>query len=129
MELQQKEYRLSRLSRLDFHGAIHIVHVRGRDGFNIFFDRAILALAGAQRRQGVPHLLRFLQLLDECCSECGAQLFGYCVEPNECTFVLRHLGARLVARLYAAYGEGAIRVTCTMRACCREERVPVRHTV
>jgi hypothetical protein len=52
-----------RLSRLDFHGAIHIVHVRGRDGFNIFFDHTILALAGAERWRGVPHLLRFLQLL------------------------------------------------------------------
>jgi hypothetical protein len=92
-----KEYRLSRISRLDFHGAIHIVHVRGRDGYNIFFDRAILALAGAQRRRGVPHLLRFLQLLDGCCSECGAQLFGYCVEPNECEFVLRNFGAPLEA--------------------------------
>jgi len=88
---------LSRLSRLDFHGAIHIVHVRGRDGFNIFFDRAALALTGAERRRGVPHLLRFLQLLGESCSECGAQLFGYCIEPNECAFVLRNLGAALEA--------------------------------
>ena len=88
---------MSRLSRLDFHGAIHIVHVRGRDGFNIFFDRAVLALTGAERRRGVPHLLRFLQLLDECCSECGAQLFGYCIEPNDCAFVLRNSGAALEA--------------------------------
>jgi hypothetical protein len=88
---------LSRLSRLDFRGAIHIVHVRGRDGFNIFFDRAVLALTGTERRRGAPHLLRFLQLLDECCSECGAQLFGYCIEPNECAFVLRNLGLALEA--------------------------------
>jgi hypothetical protein len=86
-----------RLSRLDFHGAIHIVHVRGRDGFNIFIDHTILALAGAERWRGVPHLLRFLQLLDECCSACGAQLFGYCVEPNACEFVLRIQGAPLEA--------------------------------
>jgi hypothetical protein len=88
---------LSRLGRLGFHGAIHIVQVRGRNGFNIFFDRAILALAGAERRRGVPHLLRFLQLLDACCSECGAQLFGYCIEPNECAFVLRNFGVPLEA--------------------------------
>ena len=88
---------MSRLHRLDFHGAIHIVHVRGREGFNIYFEASLLNGAAAERWSGFPHLLQFLQLLNECCSECGAQLFGYCVEPNNASLVLRTRGAPLDA--------------------------------
>jgi len=96
-ELSRKEHRLSRLNRLDFHGAIHIVHVRGRQGFNIFFDAKALTRVGAERWSAVPHVVRFLTLLDECCSECGAQLFGYSIETNESAFVVRVLGTALEA--------------------------------
>jgi putative transposase len=88
---------LSRPHRLDFHGAIHIVHVRGRQNLNIYFDASALACRPGERWKHAPHLLRFLQLLDECCSECGAQLLGYCVEPNDCSLILRVLGASLDA--------------------------------
>jgi hypothetical protein len=96
-ELSRKEHRLSRLSRLDFHGAIHFVHVRGREGFSIFFDVKVLALVGAERWSAVPRVVRFLAYLDECCSECSAQLFGYSIEPNDCGFVVRTQGAPLEA--------------------------------
>jgi len=92
-----KEYRLSRLHRLDFHGAIHVVHVRGRESSNIYFDASVLNHAAVARWSGVPHLLRFFKLLDECCSECGVQLFGYCMEPNDASLLLRTMGAPLDA--------------------------------
>jgi hypothetical protein len=92
-----KEYRLSRPHRLDFHGAIHLVQVRGSEGCNIYFDAAVLERASGERWRSVPHLLRFFTLLDGCCSECGAQLFGYCVEPNDASWVMRTLGAPLDA--------------------------------
>jgi hypothetical protein len=88
---------LSRPRRLDFHGAIHVVHVRGREGFNIYFDASVLNRPAVELWSGVPHLLRFFKLLDECCSECGAQLFGYCMAPNDASLVLRTMGAPLDA--------------------------------
>jgi hypothetical protein len=88
---------LSRPLRLDFHGAIHVVHMRGRAGFNIYFDASVLNHAAVERWDRVPHLLRFFKLLDECCSECGPQLFGYCIEPNDASLVLRTMGAPLDA--------------------------------
>lgn len=87
---------MSRLRRLDFHGAIHIVHVRGREGFNIFFDASVLSRT-EDRWRNSPHARRFLKLLDECCSECGTEMFGYCIEPNECLMLLRTQGAPLDA--------------------------------
>jgi hypothetical protein len=88
---------LSRPLRLDFHGAIHVVHVRGREGFNIYFDASVLNHAAVARWSGVPHLLRFFELLDECCSECGVELFGYCMEPNDASLLFRTMGAPLDA--------------------------------
>jgi hypothetical protein len=90
-----KEYRLSRLRRLDFQGAIHIVRVQGRKGMCIFFDAIVLARGNAERWHDSPHLQMFLQLVDACSYECGAQLFGYCVEPNDCSLIYRTLGAPL----------------------------------
>jgi hypothetical protein len=87
---------MSRPRRLDFHGAIHIVHVRGREGFNIFFDARVLSRT-EERWRNSPHVRKFLQLLDECCSECGTEMFGYCIEPNECSLLLKTLGAPLDA--------------------------------
>jgi hypothetical protein len=92
-----KEYRLSRPHRLDFHGAIHLVQVRGKEGFNIYFDAGVLEHAPLERWRLVPHLLRFFALLDACCSECAAQLFGYCFEPNEASLVMRTWGSPLEA--------------------------------
>jgi hypothetical protein len=89
---------VSRPRRLDFHGAIHIVHVSGREGFNIFFDAGVLSRT-EDRWRGSPHARRFLQLLDECCSECGTEMFGYCIEPNECLLLLRTQGAPLDASM------------------------------
>lgn len=87
---------MSRPHRLDFQGAIHNVHVRGREGLNIFFDAGVLA-STTDRWQSSPHVRRFLQLLDQCCSECGTEMFGYCIEPNECSLLLRTQGAPLDA--------------------------------
>jgi hypothetical protein len=92
----ERSIAVSRPHRLDFHGAIHIVHMRGREGLSIFFDAGVLWLSGDRWRSS-PHTLRFLQVLDECCVECGVQLFGYCIEPNECSLLLRTLGAPLDA--------------------------------
>jgi hypothetical protein len=92
-----KEYRLSRPHRLDFHGAIHLVHVRGKEGSHIYFDAGVLERAASQRWRSVPHLLRFFSLLDGCSSECAAQLFGYCVEPNDASLVMRTWGSPLEA--------------------------------
>jgi hypothetical protein len=88
---------LSRPLRLDFNGAIHLVHVRGREGYNIYFDANVLDHGAVERWHGVPHLLRFFKLLDECCWECGAQLFGYCVEPNDASLLLKRMGEPLDA--------------------------------
>jgi hypothetical protein len=93
----EKEYRLSRPRRLDFHGAIHLVHVRGKEGFNIYFDAGALARGAVERWRSAPHLLRFFSLLEGCCSECAAQLFGYCVEPNDASLVLWTWGPPLEA--------------------------------
>jgi putative transposase len=87
---------MSRPRRLDFHGAIHIVHVRGREGFNIFFDAHVLSRT-EDRWRNSPHVRKFLQLLDECCSECGTEMFGYCIEPNEGSLLVKTLGAPLDA--------------------------------
>jgi hypothetical protein len=73
------------------------VHVRGREGLNIYFDASVLNHAVVERWSGVPHLLRFFKLLDECCSECGTELFGYCMEPNDASLLLRTMGAPLDA--------------------------------
>jgi len=88
---------LSRPLRLDFNGAIHLVHVRGREGCNIFFDSNVLDRGAVERWRGVPHLLRFFRLLDECCWGCGTQLFGYCMEPNDASLLLRRSGEPLDA--------------------------------
>ena len=88
---------MSRSLRLDYHGAIHLVHVRGREGYNIYFDSSVLNRAVVEWWRSVPHLLRFFKLLDECCRECGAQLFGYCMEPNDASFLLKTTGAPLDA--------------------------------
>jgi hypothetical protein len=88
---------LSRPHRLDFHGAIHLAQVRGKEGFNIYFDPNVLARPLAEHWRGAPHLVRFLGLLDVCCSECGALLFGYCVEPNDASLVMQTRGAPLEA--------------------------------
>jgi putative transposase len=88
---------VSRPNRLDYHGAIHFVHVRGREGYCIYFDASVLARVGVERWKAAPHLKRFLQLLNECCTECGVHLFGYCIEPNDSAMVLQTLGPSLDA--------------------------------
>ncbi len=95
---------MSRPRRLDFHGAIHLVHMRGKEGFNIYFARGVLSRSSIERWRSVPHLSRYFVLLDECCSECGAQLFGYCVEPNGASLVLRALGSPLDALMQRLSG-------------------------
>jgi hypothetical protein len=95
---------LSRPPRLDFQGAIHLVHVRGREDVNVYFDVPVLNRTPAERRRGVPHLLRFFSLLDGCCSECGTQLFGYCIEPNDVSLVMRTRGSPLQAYMQRLCG-------------------------
>ena len=95
---------MSRPRRLDFHGAIHLVHVRGKAGFNIYFAPDVLTRSSNELWRSVPHLLRYFALLEECCSECGAQLFGYCVEPNAASLVLRAVGSPLDALMQRLSG-------------------------
>jgi len=86
---------LSRPRRLDFNGAIHLVRVRGREGYNIYFDSNVLDHGAVERWRGVPHLRQFFKLLDECCWESAVQLFGYCMEPNDASLLLKTEGAPL----------------------------------
>jgi hypothetical protein len=84
--------------------------MRGKDGLEIYFDPkqknhdTSVAKVGANAsgsatvvRSRAPHARRFLRLLDECCAESGTHLFGYCIEPNEATFLIRASGAPLEA--------------------------------
>jgi hypothetical protein len=88
---------LSRPHRLDFHGAIHLVQLRGKKGFSIYFDASVLARPGVERGRSAPHLLHFCSLMDMCSAECGALLFGYCVEPNSASLAIRTVSAPLDA--------------------------------
>jgi putative transposase len=97
---------MPRHERLDFKGAIHHAHVRGRTGSNIFFDPHTLRRFPQAPRQYAPHVLRFELLLAAACTECGAILHGYCLEPNSGNLVLQTGGASLQAlmqRLLSRY--------------------------
>jgi putative transposase len=88
---------MPRHERLDFKDAIHYAHVRGRNGSEIFFDPHIFRSFPHTPRQYAPHVLRFELLLAEACSECGAILHAYCLEPNSGILVLQTAGAPLQA--------------------------------
>jgi putative transposase len=61
------------------------------------FRRKQWGHVGGERWKSGSHLRRFLQLLNECSTECGVQLFGYCLEPNDSSMVMQTLGASLEA--------------------------------
>src|SRR4030088_2758715 len=84
-----KAYRMPRRGRLDFRNAIHYVTVRGRNGSEIFFDALTLRRFPQAPRQFAPHVARFELLVAAACTECGAILHGYCVEPNSGILVLQ----------------------------------------
>jgi hypothetical protein len=88
---------MPRYERLDFQGAIHLVHVRGRNGSEIFFDAHTLREFPYALRQNAPHAARFEHLLADACTECSAILHGYCLEPNSGVLVLQAAGAPLKA--------------------------------
>jgi hypothetical protein len=88
---------MSRHERLDFKGAIHLVYLRGRNGSEIFFDAYTLKGFPHAPRQNAPHVARFELLLADACTECGAVLHAYCLEPNSGVLVLQADGAPLSA--------------------------------
>jgi putative transposase len=97
---------MPRHERLDFKDAIHYVHVRGRNGADIFFDPHTFRRFPQAPRQYAPHALRFELLLSAVCTECGTILHGYCLEPNSGTLVLQTGGTSLQAfmqRLLSRY--------------------------
>ena len=96
---------MPRPHRLDFRGAIHYVHVRGRDGASVFFDSQILRSVSGNPRGSVLSLLEFERLLAEVGAECGSRLHGYCVEPNAATLVVQTAGAPLEAFMQRLCGQ------------------------
>jgi putative transposase len=88
---------MPRHERLDFKDAIHYATVRGRDGSEIFFDAHTFRRFPHTPRQYAPHVVRFELLLAEACTECGAILHGYCLEPNSGILILQTAGAPLQA--------------------------------
>jgi hypothetical protein len=88
---------MPRHERLDFRGAIYLVHVRGRNGSEILFDAHTLRRFPHAPRQNAPHVARFELLLADACTECGAILHGYCLKPNSGVLVLQAAGAPLDA--------------------------------
>jgi hypothetical protein len=97
---------MPRHERLDFKNAIHYVRVRGREGLEIFFDSLSFRRFPLTPRPNAPHVQKFEQLLAAACTECGALLHGYCVEPNSAILVLRTAGAplhELMRRLSSRY--------------------------
>ena len=88
---------MPRLVRLEFKNAIHYVHVRGRNGSEIFFDVHRFRQFPQAPRQYAPHVQTFELLLAAACTDCGAFLHGYCLEPNSGVLVLQTAGASLQA--------------------------------
>jgi putative transposase len=95
---------MPRHERLDFRDAIHYVHVRGRNGSEIFFDPNTFRRFPQAPRQYAPHVLRFELLLARACTECGTILHGYCVESNSSILVLQRAGATLQAFMQRVCG-------------------------
>jgi hypothetical protein len=97
---------MPRHERIELKNAIQYVRVRGADGLEIFFDAVNLRRFPYATRQYAPHALKFEFLLATVCTECGAVLYGYCLEPNSGIFILRAAGATLqtvMRRLSARY--------------------------
>src|ERR1700719_799894 len=88
---------MPRIERLDFKDAIHYVRLRGAEGSEIFFQADSLRDFLHSSRSNVPHTLRFEHQLDAACTECGAILHGYSLEPNSAILVLQSAGAALQA--------------------------------
>jgi putative transposase len=88
---------MPRDARLDFKNAVHYVSLRGRAGAEIFFNALSLERFPFALRHSAPHARRFETMLGAVCAECGALLYGYCVEPNSAILVLRVAGAPLQA--------------------------------
>lgn len=88
---------MPRHERLDFKDAIHYATVRGRDGSEIFFNAHTFRRFPQAPRQYAPHVVRFERLLVDACTECGAILHGYCLEPNLAVLVLQAAGSPLHA--------------------------------
>ncbi len=95
---------MPRDERLDFKDAIHYATVRGRDGSEIFFNALTLRRFPQAPRQYAPHVVRFERLLDDACTDCGAILHGYCLEPNSGILILQTAGAPLHALMQRLCG-------------------------
>jgi len=95
---------MPRHERLDFKDAIHYATVRGRDGSEIFFDAHTFRRFPQASRQYAPHVVRFERLLADACTECGAILHGYCLEPNLGVLVVQTAGAPLHALMQRLCG-------------------------
>jgi hypothetical protein len=102
---------MPRQDRLDFSGAIHLVHVRGAEGRNIFFDPDIidptLFETGGPSRRLAPEVTRFERLIAMGGEACHVELHGYCIEANVATLLLRTIGAPLEAFMRRLCGQYA----------------------
>ncbi|HEY3784279.1 MAG TPA: hypothetical protein VGL55_03260 [Steroidobacteraceae bacterium] len=97
---------MSRLQRLEFQGAIHLIRIRGRAGESLFFDAAILRAALDARICGWPlELQHFQRLAWGIFRESCARLHGYVIEPDSGLFVLQTFGAPLRAIMRRVCGE------------------------
>jgi len=97
---------MSRLQRLEFQGAIHLMRIRGRSGDGIFFDAAVLTgglpVAAAEWPAGLRY---FERLAWGIFGESGVRVHGYSLEPDTCLLVLQTLGAPLHAVMRRLCGE------------------------
>jgi hypothetical protein len=86
---------MPRPHRLDFRNAIQLVGVSGRNGLRIFFDIQSLARFPLNIVANAPRARQIEQLITETCTECGARLYAYSIEPNALGLVLCTSGASL----------------------------------
>lgn len=97
---------MSRLQRLEFQGAIHLIRIRGRAGDSIFFDAGVLATrAPASPVEWPVGLRHFARLAWAIFCESGALVHAYALEPDCCQLVLQTLGQPLHAIMRRLCGE------------------------
>lgn len=86
---------MPRQKRCEFHGAIHLVTISGRNGENVFYDPNILMKFPQTARHHAPHAERFQNILWNVCEQYNACVHAYFLEPNAFSLVLQTSGAPL----------------------------------